>query len=239
MGLYDFIFDNAYKECADDAESRLRKKYPLLLHETEKILLAFKGRGGKGRDKDYFTSHRILLKDGKGVGSKRKNYQSIPYSSIQAFSVDTAGMLDGDVGVQIWSEGIPHATMSFSSEQVDIYQVKQFLNTQVNFSDAKCADFVDSDPPNMDQKQSAGGKVMDWFGDNAKQVSAKEMEQQLKSQMPVLVNDEVVQLAFKSGRDYTVMTDRRLLLVDVQGISGQKVSGGHMKHTFLHFNDNT
>lgn len=152
MGVYDFIFDNSYKEDADDAESRIRKKYPFLLHETEKILLAFKGRGGKGRDKDYFTTHRVLIKDGKGVGSKRKNYKSIPYSSIQAFSVDTSGKLDGDVGVQIWSEGIAYASMSFATETVDIYQVKQFLNSKVSFTDAKCTDFVDSAPPSMDKK---------------------------------------------------------------------------------------
>lgn len=223
MGIYDVIFDNAYKEDADDAESRIREKYPFLLNETEKILLAFKGRGGTGRDKDYFTTHRILLKNGKGVGSKRKNYKSIPYSSIQAFSVDTSGKLDGDVGVQIWSEGIPHASMSFATDSVDIYQVKQFLNSKVSFSDAKCTDFVDSAPPSMDKKQSGAGKVMDWLGDNAKQIPAKEMEDQLKSQMPVLLEDEVVQLAFKSGRDYTVMTDRRLLIVDVQGVFGAKI----------------
>lgn len=57
MGVwFDFIFDNAYKEDAADAERRMRGKYPLLLHADEKVELAFKDRGGKGRDKEYFTS---------------------------------------------------------------------------------------------------------------------------------------------------------------------------------------
>jgi hypothetical protein len=40
-----------------------------------------------------FTSHRILIKDGKGVGSKRNNYQTIPYKHIQAFACEMAGKL--------------------------------------------------------------------------------------------------------------------------------------------------
>ena len=224
MSWFDFIFDIAYKEDAEDAESRIREKYPLLLHENEKILLAFKGRGGKGRDKDYFTSHRLLVKDGKGIGSKCKNYKSIPYSSIQSFSCETAGELDGDVSIKIWSSGIPKVKISLAADNVDIYQMQQFLNTQVALGEAKgSVDYVDPIPPNLDQKQSAAGKVIDWFGDNAKQISASEVDQMLKTEMPVLLSNETVELAFKSGRDYTVITDKRLMLVDVQGLTGKKV----------------
>ena len=224
MGWYDFIFDNAYAEDSQDAERRIREKYPNLLHEQEQVLLAFKGRGGKGRDKDYFTTHRILIKDGKGIGSKRKNYKSIPYSSIQAFAIDTAGEMDGDVCIQIWSKGIPYANIHLAKETVDIYSIQQFLNSNVKFADKKGNDFVDSFPPNMDQKQSTAGKIVDWFGDNAKQVSTAEVEELLKTELPVLLNDESVELAFKSGRDYTVFTDRRVMIVDVQGVFGKKVS---------------
>ena len=70
--LYDFIFDNAYQKDAQQAEGDMRRKYPKLLHQNERVELAFKDRGGKGRDKEYFTTHRILIKDGKGVGGKRK-----------------------------------------------------------------------------------------------------------------------------------------------------------------------
>jgi hypothetical protein len=224
MGWYDYIFDNAYEEDAKDAESRIRDKYPHLLHQDEKIILAFKGRGGKGRDKDYFTSHRILLKDGKGMGGKRKNYKSIPYSSIQSFACETAGkMLDGDVSITIYSKGIPSVSISCSSGQVDVYQLKQFLNGQVQISAATGSDIVESVPPNMDQKQSTAGNIMDWFGDNAKQVSTAEVGEMFKTQMPVLMSDEIVELAFKSGRDYTVFTDKRILIVDVQGVFGKKV----------------
>jgi len=220
--MFEF-FNGAYQQESKEAESKVRQKYPLLLHQDEEILLAFKDRGGIGRDKHYFTTHRILLKNGKGIGSKRKNYKSIPYSSIQAFSVDTAGQFDIDTTLQVWSRGIPHIEIEFAVKNVDIYQIQQFFNTKVDFGTAKGDDYVDPVPPNMDKKQSTAGKVFDWLGDNAKQVDAKEIEELFKTEMPILLNDEKVEIGFKSGRDFTVYTDKRILLVDVQGVFGKKV----------------
>jgi len=74
----------------------------------------------------------------------------------------------------------------------------------------------------MDQKQSTAGNIMDWFGDNAHQVDAATVDKVFKTTMPVLLADEKVELGFKSGRDYTVFTDSRLMIVDVQGL-GHKV----------------
>lgn len=196
--LYDFIFDNAYAQDAREVEAAVRDKYPHLLHKDESIVLAFRDRGGKGRDKEYFTSHRILIKDGKGVGNKRKNYQSIPYKYIQAFSVETAGKFDGDVTVQIFSSGIPKVSIDFSRANADIYQIQQFLSAQV--ASAKSAgkqSDIDLAPSHIDKKQTTAGNIIDWFGDNAKQVSTEEVERVFKNEMPVLLEHEMVQAAFK------------------------------------------
>ena len=64
----DFIFDNAYAVDAKEAEKSQREKYPKLLHKDEKILFAWKDRGGKGRDKNYFTTHRILMPQCQNIG---------------------------------------------------------------------------------------------------------------------------------------------------------------------------
>jgi hypothetical protein len=222
--LYDFIFDNAYQQDAGEAEKSVRAKYPLLLHANEKIMLSFRDRGGKGRDKEYFTSHRILIKDGKGIGSKRKNYVSVPYASIQAWSVDTAGKFDGDVGLNVWSTGIRQISIDFATANVDIYQIQQFLNVQVSIAKSEgTQDAIDPTPPNMDKKQTTAGNIIDWFGDNAKQVSASEAQSTFTTTMPILLADETVEIAFKSGRDYTCFTDKRVLLVDVQGVFGKKI----------------
>jgi hypothetical protein len=237
MGVwFDFLFDNAYAADAADAERRMRSKYPLLLHANERVELAFKDRGGKGRDKEYFTSHRILIKDGKGVGSKRKNYKSIPYTSILAFAVQSAGsLLDKDTELSVWTTGHPKIVMNFSSANVDLFQIYQLLNAKMTWStDRGTADYVDAVPPNMDQKQTKAGNIVDWLGDNAKQVDAQEIENHFKTEFPILLQDEKVELAFKSGRDTKAFTNRRVLLVDVKGLVGKKIEFLTIPYSSIH-----
>jgi len=146
--LIDFIFSNAYHQDAAETEKELRQKYPLLLHEKEKIELAFRDRAGKGRDRFFFTTHRILLKDGKGIGNKRKSYQSIPYSNIKAFEVDTAGKFDDDVSLHVYATGMPAVSIDFSQAKVDIYQIQQYMNSKVVFAETHgTQDAIDATPP--------------------------------------------------------------------------------------------
>lgn len=56
------------------------------------------------------------------------------------------------------------------------------------------------------------------FG-NASEVDAKSLQSDMNA---VLVEGEIVIKAFKIIRDYFIFTDKRLILVDKQGISGRK-----------------
>lgn len=225
MGKFgDFIFKHAHGTDAAETEKTQREKYPLLLHKDEKILLSWKDRGGSGRDKHMFTTHRILLKDGKGVTGKRKNYKSVPYSSIQAFETETAGSFDGDVELRVYSKGIDKISIQFSADVVDIFEIQQFLNVKLcEFSLAGTQDEVDGTPPKLDDKDKKQG-FFDWIGDNALQKDPKEVETILKTTYPVLLEHESVQIAFKSGRDMMVFTNMRCMKVDVKGMSGKRVA---------------
>lgn len=55
---------------------------------------------------------------------------------------------------------------------------------------------------------------------NASKVSKEEVEKELG---PILAASEEVDLAFKLVRDLIVFTDKRLIIVDKQGITGKKV----------------
>ena len=83
-----FIMNNAFTVDAKAQDEKLRTTEPLLLHPNESIQLALK-EGRDHRDKSYFTTHRLLVKDGKGMtlSKKRKNFKSIPYSTIQGFAI--------------------------------------------------------------------------------------------------------------------------------------------------------
>jgi hypothetical protein len=223
---------------ASEAESKMRAKYPLLLHAHETIELAFTDRGGKGRDKEYFTSHRILIKDGKGVGNKRKNYLSLPYENILAYSVQSSSaLIDDDTELNVWSNAYPKLSIDFAKSNVDIYKVYQFLNAKTKIhchSVRGTQDAIDPIPPNMDQKQSTAGNVIDWLGDNAKQIDATEVARMFKADYPILLDDENVEIAFKSGRDTTCFTDKRVLIVDVKGLLGKKIEFLTILYSSIH-----
>ena len=86
-----------------------------------------------------------------------------------------------------------------------------------------CSNYADPVPLNMDKKQTKVGNMIDWLGDNANQVDAGGMEKHFKTAFPILLGDENVELAFKSGRDSKCFTNRRVLLVDVKGLTGKKI----------------
>lgn len=63
-----------------------------LMIENENIILAFQTI----RDQVIFTNHRIFVVNVKGVTGKKIAYFSYPYSKIQYYGIETAGLLDID-----------------------------------------------------------------------------------------------------------------------------------------------
>ena len=54
------------------------------------------------RDQLIFTNKRIIAANVQGFTGKKVDYTSIPYSKIQTFSVETAGLLDTDCELEIY-----------------------------------------------------------------------------------------------------------------------------------------
>ncbi len=65
------------------------------------------------RDYVVFTTKRIITVNIQGVGAKR-DYTSIPYSRIQVFSVETAGVFDLEAELEIYISSIGKLTFEFS-----------------------------------------------------------------------------------------------------------------------------
>ena len=63
-----------------------------LLVEDEKMMCAFRTI----RDQVIFTNNRIFVVNVKGVTGKKIAYFSYPYSKIQYYGIETAGVLDID-----------------------------------------------------------------------------------------------------------------------------------------------
>ena len=79
--------------------------------EGESILCAFQ----TVRDGVVFTNKRIFAINIQGITGKKKDFTSLPYSKIQAFSVETAGVLDLDSELELWFAGMGKVRFEFVS----------------------------------------------------------------------------------------------------------------------------
>lgn len=68
------------------------------------------------RDGVVFTNKRIIAVNVQGMTGKKKDFTSLPYSKIQAFSVETAGVLDLDSELELWFSGMGKVKFEFVSK---------------------------------------------------------------------------------------------------------------------------
>ena len=67
------------------------------------------------RDGVVFTNKRIITINVQGLTGVKKDFTSLPYSKIQAFSVETAGLLDLDSELDLWFSGMGRVRLEFLS----------------------------------------------------------------------------------------------------------------------------
>jgi hypothetical protein len=79
-------------------QDKVRPDFHKFLIEGESIFAAFK----TVRDQLVFTNKRIIAANVQGLTGSKVDYTSLPYSMIQAFSVETAGTLDLDCEIEVY-----------------------------------------------------------------------------------------------------------------------------------------
>ena len=65
------------------------------------------------RDGVVFTNKRIIAINVQGITGKKKDFTSLPYSKIQAFSAETAGTFDLDSELELWFSGVGRVKFEF------------------------------------------------------------------------------------------------------------------------------
>lgn len=93
MGIFNAILGNASEVNIEN----ISKEFAPILIDGEIIEKAYK----LIRDMFIFTNKRLIIVEKQLVGTK-VNYMSIPYSNIQKFSKESAGILDMDAELKIW-----------------------------------------------------------------------------------------------------------------------------------------
>lgn len=92
----------------------------------ENVWAGFKGI----RDWVIFTDRRLVTVNVQGVTGKKRDFTSLPYSRIQAYSVETAGHFDLDSELEMWFSGLGKIKLEFANG-VDIRSIGQFIASKM------------------------------------------------------------------------------------------------------------
>ncbi len=90
--------------------SKVREEFHQFLIDGEEIFAAFKTI----RDQLVFTNKRIISANVQGITGSKVDYTSLPYSKIQAFSVESSGTLDLDCEIEIYLSELGKAKFEIS-----------------------------------------------------------------------------------------------------------------------------
>ena len=86
------IMDANFMNLKEISINEVRSEVPALMIQGESIIAAFQTI----RDQVIFTDKRIFVVNVQGITGKKTSYFFYPYSKIQYFGIETAGVLDID-----------------------------------------------------------------------------------------------------------------------------------------------
>ncbi|MDO6508224.1 PH domain-containing protein [Colwellia sp. 4_MG-2023] len=92
-----------------------------LLLDDERIVDSFKSM----RDGVIFTSKRIIAVNVQGITGSKKDFTSLPYKNIVAYSIETSGTFDLDSELEIYFSAIGKVKFEFTgkSSMVEISKI--------------------------------------------------------------------------------------------------------------------
>lgn len=95
---------------------------PLLIN-GEEIISAYKAM----RDFCVFTNKRVIAVNVQGLTGSKKDFSSLPYSKISAYSVETSGTFDLDSELEMYFSGLGKVKFDFSGAS-DIIKIGQIIS---------------------------------------------------------------------------------------------------------------
>ena len=97
-----------------------------ILINGEQVIGAYKAM----RDYCVFTNKRVIAVNVQGMTGKKKDFTSLPYSKIQTFSVESAGVIDLDSELELWFSGLGKVKFEFTSE-CNVTEICRFISQNV------------------------------------------------------------------------------------------------------------
>lgn len=121
--MIDFTNGTYFKLKKTHSDAVIKDIRPLLI-AGEQVVGAYKGI----RDYVVFTDKRVIAVNVQGVTGKKKDFTSLPYSKISAFSVETSGVFDLDSELEMYFSGLGKVKFEFTG-QSDIVQIGQIIGS--------------------------------------------------------------------------------------------------------------
>lgn len=121
--MIDFTNGTYFKLKKTHPDAVIKDMRPLLI-AGEQVVGAYKGI----RDYVVFTDKRVIAVNVQGVTGKKKDFTSLPYSKISAFSVETSGVFDLDSELEMYFSGLGKVKFEFTG-QSDIVQIGQIIGS--------------------------------------------------------------------------------------------------------------
>ncbi|MGL4994001.1 MAG: PH domain-containing protein [Bacteroidales bacterium] len=100
--------------------------YGALMAYDEEVIYSYKSV----RDRAIFTNKRVIIIDTQGITGKKKEFLSIFYSKISAFSIETAGSFDLDCDLKLFVSPMGEVELGFI-RGTDIYKISQLMSTHI------------------------------------------------------------------------------------------------------------
>lgn len=112
------VGDASFMNLKEIPLDKIRKEVCSFLKSDEQMIQAFQ----TVRDQVLFTDKRVFVINVQGLTGKKVSYFSYPYSKVQYFGIETAGLLDIDSElVLVFSNG---ASIQFDfKSKVDIMKI--------------------------------------------------------------------------------------------------------------------
>lgn len=123
MGFLNHLLGNATEVNLEE----IRNEFAPILIPGEELETAFR----IFRDKWVFTTKRLIMLDVQGVSGSKREYHSIPYKSIEHFSVETAGTLDDDCEMKLWVRGLHEPIKKEFKRDIDVKGLSKVLADHV------------------------------------------------------------------------------------------------------------
>ncbi|MGM9935589.1 PH domain-containing protein [uncultured Clostridium sp.] len=102
-----------------------RQVAPLLI-SGEEIISSYKTI----RDFVVFTTKRVIAVNVQGITGSKKDFTSLPYSKVQAYSVETSGTFDLDSELEMYFSALGKVKFEFRGNS-DIVKIGQIISEYV------------------------------------------------------------------------------------------------------------